>query len=68
MTQGTNVTVTCNSMDYEQLFNGNPYNKTVRIRNKYLLLLKAHKTKTAAAYLDEVIEEYFKPNLFKKKK
>ena len=55
-------------MDYDELFNSNPYDKTIRIKSAKLKKLKEHKTKSAAAFLDEIIDEYFKPNLFKRKK
>lgn len=67
------VTVHCNSQDtymnYEQEFEKNPYEKVVRIREKNLKLLKECRgKKSVAAFLDEIISEYFQPNLFKKKK
>ena len=54
----------------KQEFEGNEYTAKIRIKPKRLIQIKEKKPKdkTAAAFLDEIIDEHFKPNLFKKNK
>jgi hypothetical protein len=50
------------------MFEQNEYTEKIRIKPKRLKWIKDHKgKKTAAAFLDEILDEYIKPNLFKKR-
>lgn len=50
-------------------FEGNDYSARIRIKPVDLDWLKGNKDKkSAAAFLAQIIEEYRKPNLFKRRK
>ncbi len=52
-------------------FDKNPYTVRIRMKPKTLELLKTQHRKlgykSAAAFLQAIIDDYFNPNLFKKK-
>lgn len=53
-------------------FSKNPYSARIRLKPEKLILIKQDFRKlgyvSAANYLDAIVEEHYKPNLFKKKK
>lgn len=50
-------------------FEENEYTARIRIKPFRLTWLKQYKgVKSAAAFLDEILDDYIKPNLFNKKK
>jgi hypothetical protein len=52
-----------------KFFEKNDYTDKIRIKPEKLDWLRKNKgTKTQAAFLDEILENYIKPDLFKKSK
>lgn len=50
-------------------FEENEYTQRIRIKPSRLDWIKEYKgQKSAAAFLDEILDDYIKPNLFNKKK